>query len=220
MNCVVTAGPTCEPLDEVRRITNFSTGRLGSELAGFLAEQGHQVILFRGLNAAFREDSKAGPVVEFTTGADLENRLQALSGQKVDAVFHVAAVSDFRFGKVWSRSPTGELTEVKMRKISTRQENLLAELIPTPKIIRRFRGWFPEGLLVGWKFEIDGDRAGAMAKARQQLEESQTDACVVNGPAYGNGFGFITGKVNCLHLADRAGLFSALASSLLNHVAS
>jgi len=37
MNCIVTAGPTYEPLDDVRRLTNFSTGRLGTELANFLA---------------------------------------------------------------------------------------------------------------------------------------------------------------------------------------
>ena len=37
MNCIVTAGPTFEPLDDVRRLTNFSTGRLGTELANFLA---------------------------------------------------------------------------------------------------------------------------------------------------------------------------------------
>ena len=36
MNCLVTAGPTFEPLDDVRRLTNFSTGRLGTELANFL----------------------------------------------------------------------------------------------------------------------------------------------------------------------------------------
>ena len=36
MNCIVTCGPTYEPLDEVRRLTNFSTGRLGTELANYL----------------------------------------------------------------------------------------------------------------------------------------------------------------------------------------
>ena len=45
MNCIVTAGPTYEPLDDVRRLTNFSTGRLGTELANFLAARGHTVIL-------------------------------------------------------------------------------------------------------------------------------------------------------------------------------
>jgi len=48
MNCIVTAGPTYEPLDDVRRLTNFSTGRLGTELAGFLTAHGHQVTLLIG----------------------------------------------------------------------------------------------------------------------------------------------------------------------------
>ena len=48
LRCIVTAGPTCEPLDDVRRLTNFSTGRLGSRLAAHLASQGHEVVLLRG----------------------------------------------------------------------------------------------------------------------------------------------------------------------------
>ena len=43
MNCIVTAGPTFEKLDQVRRLTNFSTGRLGTELANYLTDQGHTV---------------------------------------------------------------------------------------------------------------------------------------------------------------------------------
>ena len=43
MNFIVTAGPTYEELDNVRRLTNFSTGRLGSELVNFLVARGHQV---------------------------------------------------------------------------------------------------------------------------------------------------------------------------------
>jgi len=41
MRCIVTAGPTYEPLDKVRRLTNFSSGRLGSELGDFLTDRGH-----------------------------------------------------------------------------------------------------------------------------------------------------------------------------------
>ena len=48
MRCIVTAGPTFEPLDEVRRLTNFSTGRLGTELANFLQAAGGDVSLLLG----------------------------------------------------------------------------------------------------------------------------------------------------------------------------
>src|SRR6185369_2939919 len=135
MNCVVTAGPTYESLDNVRRLTNFSTGRLGSELGDFLSIRGHEVVLLLVEQATFRGERKVQRVEPFTTTADLGDRLKALSKQGFEAVFHAEAVSDFSFGKVWSRSAEGELTEIKSGKLSTRQGSLLAELVPTPKII-------------------------------------------------------------------------------------
>ena len=59
MNCIVTAGPTFEPLDDVRRLTNFSTGRLGTELANFLAARGHKVTLLIGESATYPGERKA-----------------------------------------------------------------------------------------------------------------------------------------------------------------
>ena len=59
MNCIVTAGPTFEPLDDVRRLTNFSTGRLGTELANFLAAHGHQVTLLIGESATYAGERRA-----------------------------------------------------------------------------------------------------------------------------------------------------------------
>jgi phosphopantothenate---cysteine ligase (CTP) len=210
MHCAVTAGPTYEPLDEVRRLTNFSTGRLGSELANFLAERGHEVTLLIGQQASWRGERHAARVETFATTADLRERLSALSGQHVEAVFHAAAVSDFSFGKLWLRSARGELREVKSGKISTRQGTLLAELTPTPKLIAELRGWFPKALLVGWKYEIEGDRASAIRLAEKQIAECLTDACVANGRAYGAGFGLVRSGGQCLHLADAKALFESL----------
>ncbi len=209
MRCIVTAGPTYESLDEVRRLTNFSTGRLGSELANFLAARGHEVTLLIGQQATYRCERHARQVETFTTTANLRERLQALAGQ-ADAVFHAAAISDFTFGKIWLRSPEEELTELKLGKISTRQGTLLAELVPTPKIIAELRRWFPKARLVGWKYEVDGDRPGVIRLAEKQIAECQTDACVANGPAYGAGFGLVRGSGAVAHLADTAALFEAL----------
>src|SRR5437763_11550261 len=128
MNCIVTAGPTYEPLDEVRRLINFSTGRLGSELANHLANHGHQVTLLLGQQATWRDQSQAGEIITFTTTADLRARLHGLATEPVQAVFHAAAVSDFAFGKIWQRLPSGELVEVAAGKIPSRQGTLLAEL--------------------------------------------------------------------------------------------
>ncbi len=215
MRCIVTAGPTFEPLDAVRRLTNFSTGRLGSELAGYLAARGHEVTLLRGEQATFRVEPKGARVLSFGTTASLRERLGSLAGNSVGAVFHAAAVSDFGFGKVWKRSNEGDLIEVKAGKFATRDDDLVAELVPTPKIIRSLGKWFPKAFLVGWKYEVDGDRSAVLSAARQQLSECGTNACVVNGPAYGVGFGLVTAKGECAHWADRQLLFKALEEGLL-----
>src|ERR1700692_235080 len=93
MNCVVTAGPTHESLDDVRRLTNFSTGRLGGELANFLTARGHGVTLLIGQQATYCGERRAQSVQTFTTTADLRERLRALSQGEIGAVFHAAAVS-------------------------------------------------------------------------------------------------------------------------------
>ena len=216
MRCLVTAGPTYEPLDTVRRLTNFSTGRLGSELANFLAAHGHQVTLLLGDGATFRGEAQVEKLESFSTTQDLENRLHALAACGIEAVFHAAAVSDFKFGKVWARSQEGQLNEARSGKLSTRQGTLLAELVPTSKIIGRLRDWFPGARLVGWKFEVEGDRPRVIELARRQLSECRTDACVANGPSYGRGFGIVTPSGSPLHLETRAQLFDALAGLILN----
>ena len=192
MNCLVTAGPTYEPLDRVRRLTNFSTGRLGVELANHLAARGHAVTLLIGEPATYPGERRAARVQTFTTTASLRATLLACGGQPVDAVFHAAAVSDFTFGSVWHRSLAGELTPLQAGKLSTREGTLLAELLPTPKLILELRTWFPAARLVGWKYEVDGGRDDVLRAARRQLAEARTDLCVVNGPAYGHGFGLVT----------------------------
>src|ERR1041384_4481544 len=195
MHCVVTAGPTFESLDDVRRLTNFSTGRLGSELGNFLVERGHQVTLLIGQQATYRGERHVHHVETFTTTADLIEHFRALANNTkapVEAVFHAASVSDFSFGRVFERGPTRELREITSGKFSTRHGTLLVELVPTPKIISELRRWFPRAKLVGWKFEVEGERASVLTKAQQQLAENRTDACVANGRAYGEGFGLVT----------------------------
>jgi phosphopantothenoylcysteine synthetase/decarboxylase len=217
MHCIVTAGPTYEPLDNVRRLTNFSSGRLGSELATFLTRRGHKVTLLLGQQATFRGEREAEWLETFSTTANLRDHFQALARQPrqpVGGIFHAAAVSDFSFGAVWLRSPEGELTPIKSGKISTRLGTLLAELVPTPKIISELRDWFPQARIVGWKFEVDGDRAGVIALARRQLAECKTDACVTNGPAYGLGFGLVKPTGESAHHRENKSLFEALEGSL------
>ena len=216
MNCIVTAGPTYEPLDEVRRLTNFSTGRLGTELANFLTARGHKVTLLIGESATCAGERKAQSVKIYSTTADLRAKLKSFSGKKVDAIFHAAAVSDFAFGKLFTRNAMGKLKAFKpSKKISTRGGNLFVELVPTPKIIAALRGWFPRTKIIGWKFEANGKRAGALRAAKKQIADCATDFCVANGPAYGNGFSLVSANGQ-KHFPDRSGLFTALEKYALS----
>ena len=214
MNCVVTAGPTCEPLDEVRRLTNVSTGRLGISLANHLTACGHRVTLLLGELATWTGDRRSEPIVRFQSTEDLRSRLESLAGQEVHAVFHAAAVSDFRFGRILERAADGALTEVTAAKIPTRGRNLLAELIATPKLISRVREWFPQAVIVGWKYELDGTRPAVVAAGESQMAEYRTNACVVNGRAYGPGYGVVTGPGSCRHCDDLPALLRALEGLL------
>lgn len=214
MNCVVTAGPTFEPMDSVRRLTNLSTGRLGTELANHLTTCGHNVTLLLGEQATYHGARKAMRVKTFSTTQDLKDKLQALAKLDINAIFHAAAVSDFTFGKIWSHSEQGELCEVQAGKIATRHGPLVAELVPTPKIIAALRAWYPTAKLIGWKFEVDGDRASVLRAAEQQLRDCRTDLCVANGPAFGPGFGLVTAAGNCTDVSDPEALFAALGKFL------
>ena len=127
----------------------------------------------------------------------------ALGRSGAGAVFHAAAVSDFAFGKIWERAANGTLKEIRSPKISTRSGTILAELKPTPKIISELRAWFPTAFLAGWKFELESDRAQALARASRQLAENRTDACVVNGRAYGEGFGLVATQGQYRHFLWR-----------------
>ena len=67
---------------------------------------------------------------------------------------------------------------------------------------------------MGWKYEAEGDRAATLRMAELQLAECRTNACVTNGPAYGEGFGLVTAPGSCVHLADAPALFEALEGLL------
>ena len=217
MHCLVTAGPTFEPQDQVRRLTNFSTGRLGTDLACRLAAAGHTVTLFRGEMAVWPATAAldAGArVVSFRTAANLRTLLSQEAGAGVEAAFHAAAVGDFSFGRVWRRETGGTLVEVQAGKLSSKDGALLAELLPTPKLIAELRGWFPRAWLVGWKYEVDGSRDDAIERARSQLRDCRTDVCVVNGPAYGPGFGLVRSDGTLTHAGESGRLLAELAQGV------
>jgi len=130
----------------------------------------------------------------------------------VHAVFHTAAVSDFAAGQVFRRNANGQLEPLNTGKTGSRDGDLLLQLKPTPKIIASLRAWFANALLVGWKYEVDGDRDSAVGQGRAQISDNQTNGCVVNGPAYGDGFGWLTNDGPAEYLPNQAELYAKLAA--------
>ena len=209
MRFLVTCGPTYESLDQVRRLTNFSTGKLGIGLANHLHDAGHEVTLLKGYYAVCADRAAVEPVT-FTTTDHLREHFQAAARSRFDAVFHAAAVSDFKFGNVYRRSADDKLEAISSGKFGTRDGALFAELVPTPKLIAELRGLFPSARIFGWKFEVEGTREGAVQFAQRQITENRSDFCVANGPAYGKGFGIVNRTGASIHCADRETLYAEL----------
>jgi phosphopantothenoylcysteine synthetase/decarboxylase len=210
MRFLVTLGPTYESLDEVRRLTNFSTGTLGTQLSNYFFENGHETTALRGYYATCTQQLKMKDVGEFTTTENLLGQLRHCSAQTYDALFHAAAVSDFKFGQVFEKLADGRLEPLSSGKFSTRSGVLLAELVPTPKIISELRGFFPKAKIFGWKYEVEGGQAGALSAGKKQLLANHTDYCVVNGRAYGSGFGVLAKDGSFEHVPDATVLCQVL----------
>lgn len=194
---LVTCGPAYEPIDAVRCITNHSTGELGAMLSEALAAAGFAVTCLRGTMAT--HPAPVGvQIIPFGTNASLMDLLEGI--EPPAAIFHAAALCDFMVlqdpeaaGKI--RSDTPELRLV---------------LKPAAKVLPLLRPLFPEALIVGWKYEVDGTRQDAIDRGRHQIAKCNTTACVVNGPAYGEGLGVLENDA-VIHHATRRGLCAFLA---------
>ena len=210
MRVIITCGPSFEPIDRVRRLTNFSTGELGLLLAAGLTRAGHEVICLKGEGAVSRVDAGAARVIGFSTNADLRERLRELGANGAGAVFHAAALCDYRVKSVRG----GDGAVMKAHKLPSRAGGLTLTLEPTLKLLPELRGIFSTAKIVGWKYELDGTPGDVAAKAREQLAACGTDACVVNGAAWGAGFGFIAPGREAVSLVDKPALCAFLAEWL------
>ena len=120
MRILITAGPTREPIDEVRYISNRSSGRMGLALAeaASAAVGGENVTLLLGPVLAMTGDRYR--TERFTTAAELETLLQR-EWPEHDVLLMAAAVADYR-----PRKQAGKLK---------RQGTLKLELEPTPDLV-------------------------------------------------------------------------------------
>jgi phosphopantothenoylcysteine decarboxylase/phosphopantothenate--cysteine ligase len=149
---LVTAGPTREPIDPVRYISNRSSGKMGYAIAEAALDAGHDVILISGpVNLAPPSNAK---LVSVSTSDEMFDAVHRHVDQ-CDVCVLCAAVADYKPAKVL---PT------KMKK---RRETFSFELIPTHDILdslghqcdRRF-------LLVGFAAETNHVEESAAEKLR------------------------------------------------------
>jgi phosphopantothenoylcysteine decarboxylase/phosphopantothenate--cysteine ligase len=208
---IVTTGPASVPIDKVRRITNAASGEIGALLAEALIGRGWEVFVCRGTGATHRDLPRDARLHEFATNQDLAGTLEELSetrGRDIAGFFHSAALADYDIAAL--RGPDGSLDRRGKLPGDLAQIHLVLE--PAEKILPRLRGWFPRAWIAGWKYELEGTREDAIVAGRGQLASGRSDATVVNGAAYGPGFGLLEEAKSPLHFATKRELADFLAS--------
>lgn len=164
---LITSGGTQEPLDDVRVITNKSSGRTAAAIAD-------QFIL-SGFNVTYlHAESAKLPLLDCTkknyvTFKDIEKSLTTLlTENQFDLVIHAAAVSDYSVAK----SSGG--------KINSDQEKLVIELTKNPKLIDQIKKLSPKSKLVGFKLTSTINPVEIQKKLDGLFEKADCDFVVHN----------------------------------------
>ena len=201
---LITAGPTQEPLDPVRFLSNRSSGKMGYALAAAAAERGARVILVSGpVQLAAPRNVQVVPV-------RTANEMRAQVFEHLDSatiVIKAAAVADFH------------LANVPQQKIKKTSARLSLELDPTPDILAELGKTKRAFLLIGFAAETDN----LEREARRKLETKNCDIIVANLVG-GDDSGFESDQ-NEVALALRTGEFirlpraskRELADEILDH---
>jgi len=185
LKVLVTAGPTREPIDPVRYISNRSSGKMGQAVATAALRRGAEVVLISGPTSL---TPPAGAVyVPVQTAEEMrEAALQHL--ERATIVVKAAAVADYRV-----KRPSA--TKIKSRK----DEDLTLDLEPNPDILRELAARKGGAFLVGFAAETNDVRANAAAK----LQAKGVELLVVNDVSV-KGIGF-DAEDNQVTLLDRWG---------------
>jgi len=158
---VVIAGSTEQPIDDVRSITNRSSGATGIELAKSAYERGGDVELWIG-----RHEAPIPSHIETRRFATIKELEKLVKGLKCDVCLVPAAISDFT-----TRKTAG--------KIPSRKGAFSVKLTPAPKVLRAVRARV-KGVVVGFKAEYGVSRKELEARAANSLKESKLDFVVAN----------------------------------------
>lgn len=158
---LITAGPTREPIDPVRYISNRSSGKMGYALAEAAARRGAEVILISGPVAL--SPPRGVRRLSVATAEEMRSRIfENLEG--ADVVVMCAAVADFR------------VAQVPRHKIKKTAARLSLELDPTPDILAELGRNKGERLLIGFAAETEN----LPQEARRKLEAKNCDMMVAN----------------------------------------
>ncbi|MEQ1877404.1 MAG: phosphopantothenoylcysteine decarboxylase [Bdellovibrionia bacterium] len=136
MKILISSGATREPIDEVRFITNFSSGNTGAFLADFLSEQGHQVTFLAGEGS--QRPRTAREVIPYSSFADLDRSFRELLGKRpFEGIIHLAAVSDYSVNSV--ETSQGKFTPAELKKIESADEEIGLRLRRNFKIVSKLK---------------------------------------------------------------------------------
>lgn len=204
LTVIVTAGPTWEPIDPVRGITNRSSGKMGYAVAAAAAEAGARVLLVSG--PTHLPDPPRVQTIRVTSAQEMYDAVQArLDGSHI--FIGVAAVADYR------------VAQAAPSKIKKTAESLTLELVRNPDILAAVAQRRPRLYTVGFAAETDDPEQNARAK----LAAKGIDLIAAN--RVGQGLGFEADD-NELLLVDRASdqrlpraPKSALARALIHEIA-
>ena len=179
-NILVTAGPTREPFDPVRFITNYSSGKMGYALAIAAKRRGANVTLISGPSAL--PVPRGVKYIPVSTALEMRNAVME-NMEKASVIIKAAAVADYR--------PHMRMSN----KIKKREGELAIRLERNPDIIAEVGHKKGNRILVGFAVETEN----LMEHAKTKLREKNMDIIVANDVTKeGAGFGYETNIVKII----------------------
>lgn len=193
---IITAGGTSERIDNVRKITNSSSGKLGMLIADCLLKERNDILIYYVCSKnSLRPSDDRVHVLEVEGTLDLKNTLEdLLLSNEINYFIHSMAVSDYMTDFVTNLSNIKEsitksnnideafenIEAIKGNKISSYEDNLIVVLKPTPKIISIIKNLSPSTYLVGFKL-LDGvSKLELINTAKKLRDKNRCDLVVAN----------------------------------------
>jgi phosphopantothenoylcysteine decarboxylase/phosphopantothenate--cysteine ligase len=168
---LVTAGPTREPIDPVRYITNRSSGKMGYAIAAAAHGLGARVILVSG--PVGLQEPRGSEVVHVETAAEMHAATHERIAE-ADIFIAAAAVSDYR------------PAESSVQKIKKTHDTMTLELVRSPDILASVAALDEAPFTVGFAAETENVREYALGK----LENKKLDMIVANRVGADCGFDY------------------------------